>query len=732
MSRTRSDFSALQGSLDELRANTLRWVAVFAVPTEIGFLVLAALDLDLRQRPGMWAMVTCIAGTGLLVHHLARRAHPLAAPSFVGGLLATILIVLIVCPGTYMIYALALVSLAAGIFLEGVACAGVSILTAALAAAITLRSVGPWSPAEAGPLLVLIVACGLMSWLGSRSVGLALYWYGSSYQHALETAEALRQHRAELVRLSQQLTIAVSRLEDANHQLDRARREAEAARRLKTEFATAISHELRTPLNLVIGFSEMLLRATSSSAPLTPAQLSSDIEAIHRNASHITDLINDVLDLSRIEAHRLALRKQPMLLQDVVAEAVEAVRGLFEVASLDLRTCLAQNLPPINADPVRIRQVLINLLANAARHTDEGIVEVKAWREENQVIIAVRDTGVGIAAEDLPWVFEEFRQTGDPRRRRGGSGIGLTVSRYFVEMHGGNIWVESTPGVGTTFFFTLPLQDQILSSVATPDRDRLVCAAAPPRDRILVVTRPDSEPYRLFQSYLDGYEVDAAGSLEEATRFATTGNVRALILPEHPPSLDLARPASITPSLGNLPVISCPLRAPAQLADLGVAAYLVKPISREALVATIRQMTRHVRTVLVVDDDPDLCDLLARIIRQEFRDCHVLQASDGVQAQDVMRTKRPQLVLLDLMMDGSDGYDVLAARRDDPELRAIPVIVVSARGAEDEMITAGSLTVWRPRGLSVADVMRCTRACIGAILTPPDTSDPVPPKAPVG
>jgi CheY-like chemotaxis protein/anti-sigma regulatory factor (Ser/Thr protein kinase) len=401
---------------------------------------------------------------------------------------------------------------------------------------------------------------------------------------------------------------------------------------------------------------------------------------------------------------------------------------LFDEAAVTVRARVAEDLPLVLADPVRARQVLINLLANAARHTEEGLVEVIAARDGNQIVISVRDTGVGIPPEDLPWVFEEFRQAGDPRHRRGGSGLGLAVTRHFVEMHGGNIWVESAVGVGSTFRFTLPIQQQVVSAAVPPDWSRLLGAGLPRShlDRVVMVAEHD-EPVRLFRSYLDGYQITATASLDEADDVAQDSGACALVFAEPLPPEELRRRVSAKPTLAALPVVTCPVRTAIRLgSDMEVADYLVKPVTRDALATALRRSARRVRAVLVVDDDADFRELLIRTIRQEFRRCRVLQAADGATALDIMRAESPDVVLLDLLMTGSDGYDVLAARSVDPALRAIPVVVISARGAEDETITADSLAVWRAGGLTMAEVMRCTQACLEAMLTPADSTEPAP------
>ena len=721
--------------LEELQEETLRLMAVGAIPAILGFLVLATLELEVREQPGMWLVVLGIAATALLPSRLARDRVLLAMLAFIAVLVCTVLVTLVVYPGSPMIFSLVLVSMAGATFFGLPGAVATSLIASGVTLGVTAQPTSHWSSADATPVLCLIWACGAFCWLATRPTAIALDWSWNSYVQAMEKTETLRDRQGELVRISHDLEVACQRLEDSNRELDRARREAEEARRLKSQFAAAISHELRTPLNLIIGFAEMIIRdLRTRPIVLSSERYRGDIEAIYRSACHISNLIDDVLDLSQVDAHRLALQKQRVSLAQIVEEARATLGTLCDEVGLSLRINLPSDLPPLYVDPLRIRQVLINLLNNAIRHTDEGEVAITARCDGQQVVVSVADTGSGIAPEDLPWVFEEFRQVGAVGRRQGGSGLGLAVTRRFVEMHGGSIWAESKLGEGSAFHFSLPLQEQVVAEPPTPNWSRLLGPSQGQNDRTLLVVGRDPEPARLLRRYLDGYEVADAQSLAEASRIAERAGVRAVVVAESAVDDGLEGLVPSKLAMSHLPVLTCSIRTPRQIGrELGVAAYLVKPIRREALVAALRSVGRRPRRVLVVDDDPELAGLLARMVRQAFRRCQVSRAHDGAAALDVLRAQKPDVVLLDLLMPRVDGYEVLAEMEADPELRDVPVVVVTARGVEDEAITASYLGVSRQGGLAVGEFVRCLRGCLEALLPPSsDTTSPRPTTAPPG
>jgi signal transduction histidine kinase len=283
-----------------------------------------------------------------------------------------------------------------------------------------------WVGPAAAPWLapVVVAAAALRGWragaataaLATGALLLALAWAWTSYERAERLMEEARARQAELARLSKSLNETCYQLELANHELERARRAAETAQRVKAEFATAISHELRTPLNLIIGFSEMMVIAPHTYEGETlPEAYRGDVQAIYRAACHLSGLVDDVLDLAEVEAHRMALEKEWVELAVVVDEAVATVVTLVKDRGLSLTTEVPPDLPPLYADRTQVRQVLINLLTNAARFTSIGGATVRARVDDRDVEIAVADSGAGIPPEEVPSLFRLWGPKGRSR-----------------------------------------------------------------------------------------------------------------------------------------------------------------------------------------------------------------------------------------------------------------------------------------------------------------------------
>ena len=248
----------------------------------------------------------------------------------------------------------------------------------------------------------------------------------------------------------------ISEIQAKSAQLERANRDLAAASRHKSEFLANMSHELRTPLNAIIGFSDVLGQRLFGELNERQAEYTQDIASSGR---HLLDLVNEILDLSKIEAGRMELEPSEFALVDTIRGALAFVRERAARHSIDLTEDLAGDLGTVAADERKVRQVLLNLLSNAVKFTpDGGMISVGAWRRDGEVEVAVRDTGIGIAREDQAKVFDEFQQVGKPSdRSREGTGLGLTLAKRFIELHGGRIWVESEVGAGTTFTFAIPV-----------------------------------------------------------------------------------------------------------------------------------------------------------------------------------------------------------------------------------------------------------------------------------
>jgi signal transduction histidine kinase len=601
----------------------------------------------------------------------------------------------------------------------------VALLTWGLASGV----IAPPLPASYAIGIVLGgVLAGLLGWVITRAYLAVTEWSIVHFDQARAMMEEARDQRVELKQIQEDLVQANRELARLSDRLKVMHRTAEEARRAKEEFVANVSHELRTPLNMIIGFSELIVQTPQVYGVELPPELLADITAINRNSQHLYRLLDDVLDLSQIEAGRMALSKGEVLLQDLISEAALTVRALFDSKGLYLETDVPSDLPPIYCDRTRISQVVINLLSNAGRFTERGGVTVRAWREGQAVLVSVRDTGPGIAEEDQGRLFEPFQQVdGSIRRRHGGSGLGLSISRRFVEMHDGRVWLESQIDVGTTIYFSLPL-DTFPADVLGSDEDfrrwfspylqqeaRTRRAKAPKpeiRPRFVLLER-GTALRRLFARYADDIEVASVHSSEEAVHELNRTPAQALIVHE---SLSGDRaPGSQGRAWNGLPydtpLITCRIPGQEEVAQaLGVVQYLLKPATRDTLLSALAQVGEGVETVLLVDDEPEVLQLFARILSTADHRYRVLRARDGQRALELLRERRPDVMVLDLIMPDLDGFQVLEAKGRDPSIRSIPVIVLSSRDPVGGPIVSDALSVTRGGGLSVRDLLNCIQA----------------------
>jgi len=712
-----------------LRAVTLRRLAA---ATFAGGWLWWVISLQASSFRGWLGPLVLMATGGLVFWATPHLSFLPAAWLFlIAQSIATSLIIWTV-PDTPTVTLLGLIAGTAGLFISP---ALGFVAAAAISIALWLAAVyGLVPPSLASFAGALAAAIALLTWTATHPLRTTLHWSWMSYEQARSRADDLMVQRGELQRTVKDLRAAYARLERMSTELERARQAADEARRLKAEFAANISHELRTPLNLIIGFSEMMFMAPHTyGGQSLPATYRGDVEAIYRSARHLSQLVDDVLDLSQIEAGRMGLVKEPLALADVVSEAVTTVSYLLERKHLSLTTEIPSDLPLIRADRTRLRQVLINLLNNAARFTDRGGITIDARADERDVTISVTDTGVGIAAKDMPKVFEEFRQVdGSPRRREGGSGLGLAISRKFVELHGGYMGARSCQGEGSTFWFRLPLRDDLAFGQLPPAWETWARPAKTADSAGTVIVISDNErAAHLFQRYLDDYRVLVAADEREVQQLASTEPVHAAIFVARSQQEAGDRLVKGVAGLADVPLFCCSLAGGETAGDeLGVASYLVKPVLRERFLAALDRVGPHVRDLLVIDDEPEVIRLLTRMIKGEARRYRVHSAYDGEEAWQFLQTSRPDVVIMDLMMPRLNGYQLLERMRADPTLRDIPVIVITAKGLDGEVISASLAGVTRGKGLSIGELMRYLRAGLEALQLP--HSAPAQPAAPSG
>lgn len=706
----RPEIAQAVADLRDQAFSSLLWITGGAY---LGWLVTATIVAPIEEAPRPWVTSPGAALTFLGTIWLHRRRSSASVWFFLGAAQVTVSLALWLLPATAALFFYPLIVSGAVVLLHPFA--GLFFTATGLGFLGGFRLlglapfIGPDQILTTGVIAILTIAA---AWALGRQFITAVEWSLQSYAAALQHAQAAQQHRAELVQALRQLDQAYYRLRQANAALEAAWKAAEAAERAKAEFVANISHELRTPLNLIVGFSELILTMPESYGVLLPAPYRGDLNAIYRSAQHLLALTNDVIDLARIGMGRLALAREPVDLRQIILDAVGLLREYIAAKGLWLRLDLASDLPLVSADPVRVRQVLLNLLTNAARFTEEGGITIRASCEGEWLVVRVADTGPGIPPEDLPYIFEEF-YTKDHGRRRGytGFGLGLPLSRRLIELHGGHMGVESQPGAGTTFWFTLPVEVHSLSPEETRRKVSLYQALGGGQ-RVLVLAHPEPALARFLQDHLRGYRIVRAPDLPQALQMAAEYRALALLV-----DTETCIPAELS---FPMPVIRLPLPYTAQLAErLGVAAYLVKPVTRADLRAALSRLGRPPQRVLIVDDDLRFVRLLERFVRTLVPSAQIRAAYTGQEALAALTAEPVELLLLDLVLPDLSGQAVLEtirARSSDPPA----VIVISARGPLGGETTLGQeLLVRRSAGFRLEEVLNLLEGVLAALTPSP-------------
>jgi signal transduction histidine kinase/DNA-binding response OmpR family regulator len=483
-----------------------------------------------------------------------------------------------------------------------------------------------------------------------------------------ERAEALRQEAT----LTDRLSATVSALEHASQ--------------AKSDFLASMSHELRTPLSAIIGFSALM-----RDQPLEDGKRAIPdewITHVRRSGDHLLSLINDVLDLTKIEAGRIDLAPEAFDLGTALAESVEGLRPLADKKSIDLKLDAAPGL--IEADRGRLRQIVYNLLSNAIKFTpDGGKVAVQSRWDGTDAVIAVVDTGKGIAAEDIDHIFEEFRQVGDLKDRSAGTGLGLALSRRLAEAHQGSITVRSTFGTGSTFELRLPRGNVVdqPTVVALPGVSRPADAA------VVLVIEDDPAAVRLLRAYLEeaGHVVEAAPDGESGIAAARRLNPDAIILDVLLPGIDgweVMRRLKQDADTRDIPVVVATVVDERNVAmNLGAADYLLKPVHRDALLARLSSYTfttkvkLHAVRALVIDDDPAARALVTQALEPEGFE--VIAADSGRAGVALAGQMQPDLVICDLVMPGMDGFEVVQALAESDLPAQVPILILTSQQLSD-------------------------------------------------
>ncbi len=508
---------------------------------------------------------------------------------------------------------------------------------------------------------------------------------GTPFPMRLSIGEASMDGRPTFTGIVHDLTAE----KDNERRLVMAMQDAEKANRAKSDFLATMSHELRTPLNAIIGYSEMLVEDAEKGESVE--DLADDLGKIRNAGRHLLGLINDVLDLSKIEAGGVEVDVTAFSADVLMQEVVDTIRPLIEKSGNRFDVEIGEEISEIRTDPARLRQILINLLGNAAKFTRDGIVRLtvslrsNSAKDERELLIQVSDTGIGIEKQQLERVFVAFSQADvSTSRNYGGTGLGLAITRSFCELLGGTIKVKSTPGKGSTFSVVLPVN--LPQTDADPVQTTVNDNGAEPlrRSGTILVIEDDQAARDLLVGQLRAAEwrVAEASSGVEGLKLARQIRPCAIVLDVIMPELDgwaVLKILKNDPELSQIPVVLCTIVDDRKKGfALGAADYLLKPVKRQDLVATLsRYCTEPPCHLLIVEDDLPTQELFSRAA--QGLGWTVRTAVDGGKALESVKQQKPDLIMLDLMMPNLDGFDVVDALQRNPEWHDIPVVVVTAK-----------------------------------------------------
>jgi signal transduction histidine kinase/CheY-like chemotaxis protein len=534
---------------------------------------------------------------------------------------------------------------------------------------------------------------------------------------AIENAklyQQVRQHAEELR----------ARVQERTQELEAANLKLELASRHKSEFLANMSHELRTPMNAIIGFTRLVMRRAKD---ILPTREHENLGKILISAEHLLALINDILDLSKIEAGRMEVHATSFDLDPLLDVCLRTVEPLVKGERLRLVKEMQPGLPVLFTDQDRLKQIFVNLLSNAVKFTEEGTITVTAQGRDGQVAVAVADTGIGIPEDKLELIFEEFRQVDSSTTRRySGTGLGLSISRRLAQLLGGDITVQSTVGAGSTFTVTLPLryeaaQPAVLAVAPSHEEP----AVQPETDRVVLAIDDDPDVIYLLRENLAeaGYRVVGAASGEEGLQQARALRPLAITLDILMPQKDgwqILHELKADATTRDIPVIVLSIIDNKDLGyRLGAFDYLLKPFDREAILAALAHIAPQQGRLLVVDDDPQVVDLVRQLLEGEPYE--IVAATDGQGALEAIAQKRPDIILLDLLMPGMDGFAVIEHLQQDPQSRQIPVIVLTAKtltAAEHVTLEQSVRTVIQKRGLDRDTLIQELRGLLQAYRGP--------------
>lgn len=519
------------------------------------------------------------------------------------------------------------------------------------------------------------------------------YYYATLEKKVEERTETIKATNEELFRKKQEMEILNEELVKAN--------------KMKSQFLANVSHELRTPLNSIMGFSELLTEKSFGELNEKQAQY---VNYIHTSGSHLLHLINNILDLSKIEAGKLELEPDEFPLADVIGETLGIIRPMAHKKEVVVESKTTPLSPTVRLDRPKFKQIMLNLLSNAVKFNKNGgrviidwdiLEEPKGAVMERVLHVSVKDTGIGIKDDDIPRIFREFEQL-DPSitREYGGTGLGLALTKKLVELHNGRIWMESEYGKGTTFRLVLPqgvvglelptgIQKAHALQLASIKDMSIFHQQANESSPTILVASESRDMNELIKAYLEenGYNVELAADGVEALKKAALIKPFAIILGIALPKKDgweILRELKAQPDTCDIPAIIISASNNKELGfSLGAVDYLVKPVNKDKLLQTLGKLSfttkvkRHPFSILAIDDEPQVLEFLGDILEKEG--FGVLKAASGEDGIALAIERDPDLIILDLMMPRVSGFDVVEQLKKHPTAKDIPIVIFTAK-----------------------------------------------------
>ncbi len=563
------------------------------------------------------------------------------------------------------------------------------------------------------------------------------------YMRKRREAETLREQMLEQERAAHvSLEAKATALAESNRQLDLAREAADAANTAKSQFLASMSHELRTPLNAIIGYSEMLQEEAED---VGQKDFVPDLQKIHGAGKHLLGLINDILDLSKIEAGKMSLYLEDFNVAMLIKEVAATVQPLVIKNGNRLEVSCPTDIGTMHADLTKVRQTLFNLLSNASKFTEKGTITLHVWKAEGQRLNAkgekhetaeadfslqpsafsfqVSDTGIGMTPEQLAKIFQAFTQADSSTSRKyGGTGLGLAISRKFCQLMGGDITVQSEHGKGSTFTVILPAQvkeaEPVMASTTISSTPHPALRAS---HSIVLVIDDDQAVHDLMRRSLekDGFRVEAATNGKNGFELAKELKPAVITLDVMMPHMDgwsVLTALKADPATADIPVIMLTIVDDKQLGfALGAADYFTKPIDFQRLHQVLERHRKpaNQQTLLVIEDDGNMREMLRRTLEKDG--WRVAEAPNGRVGLERLKEIAPALILLDLMMPEMDGFEFMDVLRKRPDSQRLPVIVITAKDLTDEdrrRLNGGVERIIQKGATSQTEVLALVRALL--------------------